>query len=339
MNQPALSPILAAGFLMMSLLTAASGCSRPRSIPPESVFSHETEYTVEHAAFSESGKQLLVVAPSKLYVFKVEDGELLCEVPLENFDYSNNFFEWASFSPDNKQIFASYSGSSSIQIYDIATGKKAGSFGPFDQNPLRCEPAKILGKVLVRENYRRWQLYDLNHKKPDWHLQFGSQVMSRSHAYAHPVLAGMEGHEKVIFANVDKGEKLQQSFEVKECVRGIDISKDRKWVVTGDESGTATVYDLEKDKVIWTSYVDRDGAFAVSIRPDNDLVAVGCMSGIKILSIKQQKIIAGWNGHEWFVDSLEFSPDGKYLLSASPDKFTKIWKTSECLSGNSYETQ
>ena len=48
--------------------------------------------------------------------------------------------------------------------------------------------------------------------------------MSRSHAYAHPVLAGMEGHEKVIFANVDKGEKLQQSFEVKECVRGIDIS-------------------------------------------------------------------------------------------------------------------
>ena len=89
-------------------------------------------------------------------------------------------------------------------------------------------------------------------------------------------------------------------------------------------------------EVIWEQKNDVDGAFAISIHPNNDYIAVGCMRGIKIWSLKTRKLVSSWNAHSWFVRCLRFSEDGELLLSGSADKTGAMWRTSDLIGRDTY---
>jgi katanin p80 WD40 repeat-containing subunit B1 len=91
------------------------------------------------------------------------------------------------------------------------------------------------------------------------------------------------------------------------------------------------VLDLKDQSIVWEQKNDVDGAFAVAVHPNNDYIAVGCMRGIKIWSLKEKRLVSSWNGHSWFVRCIRFSPDGRYLLSGSADDTAALWAVDDLL--------
>ena len=61
------------------------------------------------------------------------------------------------------------------------------------------------------------------------------------------------------------------------------------------------------------------------------------MRGIKIWSLKEEKLVASWNGHEFLVQSLQFSTDGKQLLSGSSDHSAALWNVDDVVGVLQYE--
>jgi WD40 repeat protein len=46
---------------------------------------------------------------------------------------------------------------------------------------------------------------------------------------------------------------------------------------------------------------------------------------VKLWSVESQKEVTTLQGHSKFVNSVAFSPDGKYLVSGSKDSTVKLW--------------
>jgi WD40 repeat protein len=46
---------------------------------------------------------------------------------------------------------------------------------------------------------------------------------------------------------------------------------------------------------------------------------------VKLWSVESQKELNTLQGHSYSVNSIAFSPDGKYLASGSQDKTIKLW--------------
>lgn len=74
----------------------------------------------------------------------------------------------------------------------------------------------------------------------------------------------------------------------------------------------------------------RGGVLAFS--PDERYLAYGRYMGkndIAIINLKEMKVVQVLNQHSWFISHLEFSHDGKWLVSSSLDEQMIIWKVKD----------
>jgi WD40 repeat protein len=67
----------------------------------------------------------------------------------------------------------------------------------------------------------------------------------------------------------------------------------------------------------------------IAISPDNRLVATANREGtIMIIDLNREEIVSILKGHEGWVQSVTFSPDGQNLYSGAEDKIVKVWDVS-----------
>ncbi len=97
-------------------------------------------------------------------------------------------------------------------------------------------------------------------------------------------------------------------------------------LIACSEDGTVSVLSLQDYCKLYQFNVSAETVRAISISPDESLIAFGCKDNIIYLyDSKDYSLIAKLNSHTMPVTSLQFSPDGKHLLSGSRDAQLKVW--------------
>lgn len=112
----------------------------------------------------------------------------------------------------------------------------------------------------------------------------------------------------------------------------IELSKDGKIMVAGDEKGNLDVWDTDNmDHKETTQFTDSP-IYAIEFSPDNKTIAVGNENGVVQLGdiigsdIFPVTAIAGQKSR---INSIKFSPDGKLMATASLDGTVQLWVMSK----------
>ena len=88
-------------------------------------------------------------------------------------------------------------------------------------------------------------------------------------------------------------------------------------------------WDLSTNKERWSVRAASLDLNQVVVSPDNRLLATASREGnIVIMDINKGQKLATLTGHQGWVQSVSFSPDGKTLYSGAEDKIVKIWDIS-----------
>lgn len=199
---------------------------------------------------------------------------------------------WLSWSPDGKTIAASFYEEKTVKLFDASTGEELKTY---------LTSAKLTriawspdGKKLASGSYNNIAyVWDVGEQK-ETHLQY-------------------------------------HLLDTEEFLEQITWSPDSRYLASVSGNFVAgiprdiVVWDVETgDKVLTIPDIGPRGALSWS--PDGKFIAAGSVS---IWDASTGKFVRSYSGHEYFPDTIAFSPDGQYLLSiSSADHAFFIWNVS-----------
>jgi len=109
----------------------------------------------------------------------------------------------------------------------------------------------------------------------------------------------------------------------------LDFSHDGSFIVSVSNDKTVRIWNMNtrESKVFPIADLEHVGCVAVS--PDDRFVAAGSFYGdVYIWDVDTGTLIDSLRGHNSWVYSIAFTPDGKGLVSCSADKTLKYWEIS-----------
>ncbi len=118
-------------------------------------------------------------------------------------------------------------------------------------------------------------------------------------------------------------------------VRSVSFSPDGRLLASGSEDNTVRLWDVRVGELVTILRGHTDFVLSVAFSPDGRLLASGscglrffnsCSQGeIRLWDIETGEAVAVFRGHEKFVYSVAFSPDGRILASGSEDGTVRLW--------------
>lgn len=132
------------------------------------------------------------------------------------------------------------------------------------------------------------------------------------------VLTTLEGHKKLISA--------------------VCFTPDGKKLVSSSHDQMITIWDTDKWKLHGT--IHQSGSiYSLAISKDSLLASSGVEPAINLWNIETGGLIASLKEHRYALRSLDFSSDGKHLVSGSDDKTARLWDLSYLFIRNPIKNQ
>ena len=277
-------------------------------------FNHDDD--VETVAFSPDGKY--IVSGSRDNTARIWDVSTGKEI------YQIKFDAWVlcvAFSPNGKYIVAG-SQDRTVRVWEAISGKEIFRLS-FDQSVVATAFSPD-GKFVVAGSYDKTvRVLDAMN---------GKEVARVTHnnEFVTTVAFGLNG--EYVVSGTTNDVKVWEAQSGKEIfhlndVTAFSVSKNGKYIVSGNADKTLRVWELPNGKEI-TRIPMNDLATNVAIDPNGEYVVAGIGSGIEYAWRVSDGKEFGIINDNTVAKSLAFSPDGKYMLSTDLMSVAYIWEIS-----------
>ena len=120
------------------------------------------------------------------------------------------------------------------------------------------------------------------------------------------------------------GEVIREFPKQEASINAIDLSSDDQYLIAGLENNNAIYFEVATvEERVFEGHKDR--ILDVALHEAADLIATASRDETIKLWNSKGDLLATLNDHEKRVNSIEFTPDGKYLISSSDDLTIKLW--------------
>lgn len=124
----------------------------------------------------------------------------------------------------------------------------------------------------------------------------------------------------------ESGDILKNYIDATNIVKVVSFAFNK--VLTGSKDKHFRIYDFSTDKLLFD--LELGGITALAVHPTNHICVVGTTSNqLVIINIDKGEIIRKITAHELPIQGLDFSNDGKLLVSGSLNKQVKIWNVAD----------
>ena len=148
--------------------------------------------------------------------------------------------------------------------------------------------------------------------------------------------------QSTLYQSIEEIRQVEKiSPQIIDSIASADFSPDRKYIVFGTNNGDVKLWDIKKQNLVhnFEKIHDDERVNSVSFSSDGKYVVSSGTFIVHLLSLEQLDVIRTFHGHgegvrthqgfgidgrETYSTSVDFSPDGKYIICSS-EKTIKLW--------------
>ena len=291
---------------------------------------------INSIAISPDGNHIVSGDYSQIRLWDLSTGKYSVLYTREN----NYSMDGVAFSPVSNEIAIAIwedeiDDNSLIIIYDISKGRITDTIRGFsysNRNPKYSDDGKKIAAVYDSEKVCIW---DCVSKKRIQLLEgHSNEIYSLDFSPDGQLLATASADNTIRIWRVSDGTCIKTLKNPAEfgCV---SFSHDGKLIVSGSWDNTVRLWNVKTGQCISSmkasSHEELAGIYSVSFSPDGKTIAAAYTDDLGIGMVRLWDVATGQcnktiEGHSSIVSSVDFTPDGEYVISGSYDQTIGIWK-------------